>query len=214
MQHLTENQIASFIDNRLEANEKSIIIEHIVQCDSCYNQLLETYFIVNDKTDKSKLKLDERIKKEALSFGLQYASTADSIKINFRKKRARLSFAVIFTAVILFVLFTLNRKEDEIQFRDSSGKTTLDLITPPEYAPINNKKLFFEWEKINYVLTYRIKVYDELGRVMVDTSVENNSIDLTGKLNISKSAKYFWDVNAIFSDGQVINSKLNAFTVK
>src|SRR3972149_7170634 len=135
MQHLTENQIASFIDNRLETNEKLIIIEHIVQCDSCYDQLLETYYIVNDKTEKSKLKLDERIKKEALSFGLQCASAADSIKINIGKKRVTLSFAVIFTAVILFVLFTLNRKEDEIQFRDSNGKTTLDLITPPEYAP-------------------------------------------------------------------------------
>lgn len=212
--HLTENQIASFIDNKLDASERLSIIEHIVQCDKCYDELLETYTILKNKNEESELQLDKRIRKEALSLGLKTSGGPGSLNFNFRKNRIKFSFGLILTAIVIVVIFNLNRNENRKQFRDSRANLVLNVITPQESASIDESMLLFEWEKLENVLTYRIKVYNELGNVLVDTSIERNSINLTGKINISKSSKYFWDVGAVYNNGQVITSRLNAFTIK
>lgn len=213
MEHLTTDQIASFLDNKLSEKEKLTIVEHLLDCQECYHEMLDIYFILNDKSTTGNLKLNHNIKETAFSFG-NYDNQWKNRENILSKHKFIISFATVLLAVSIIVIFSIIPMEEKNQFREYDTGTYLKIITPVEEAVLNKENIFLEWDNLDNTFLYRVVIYNEIGKVLLDTSINRNSIDLTGKLNFEDSRKYFWDVKAIYTNGQVITSKLNAFSIK
>jgi len=213
MLHLTTNKISSFLDNKLSTREKQNVIEHLLECDRCYHDVLDLYFLLNDKPTSNVLELNSQIKETALSFGVRKEGLRP--KKNFFGKPAFIfSFASVLLAVTALVIFIIIPGKEVKQFREYDDGNYLRITSPQEEAVLDRKKIFFEWSNMINALSYRFIIYNETGDVLLDTTINNNSLNLTSKLRFESNTKYFWDVKAVYSNGQTITSKLNVFTIE
>jgi len=213
MLHLTTDQISSFLDNKLSMQEKQNVIEHLLECDQCYHDLLDVYSLLNVKPRYGLLELNSQIKETALSFGVRKERLRTGKNI-FGKPSFIFSFASVLLAVTALIIFIILPGKEVKQFREYDGGNYLRITSPQEEAVLDRKKIFFEWSNIIKAISYRFIIYNETGDVLLDTTINNNSLDLTGKFRFESSTKYFWDVKAVYSNGQTITSKLNVFTIE
>lgn len=207
-------EIASFIDNTLTKEEKNNFINHIVECEKCYNDILETFLLIGKEPDIEFLELDEKIKKQALSFGNNQSIPGAKPKLKSGKNKISISFAMALVIIVILVVTNIKVDKREKLFRADKIPLTMEIVSPDEGSQIEKENIFFKWVKLDSVLSYRIRIYNESGNVLFDTSLSINSIDLSSKINAQDNGKYFWDVQANFFNGNIITSRLNAFTIK
>jgi len=214
LKHLSEIQIAAFVDNKLTKDERNNLIKHILECEKCYNDILETFLLLGKKPDIGFSELDDKIKKKALSFGANNGDSINKSKSAFGNYKISISFALALIIVFTVVILNVDTSKKEKQFRDNNTSKYVNIISPNEGDIIENENVSFSWDKIDSALLYRVRIYEESGNVLFDTSINKNNIKVPIKIKVKENEKYFWDVQANFSNGNVITSKLNVFTTK
>ncbi len=213
--HLTELEIASFIEKKSNGKQRKKVLNHLNNCQKCYDEFAECFDIFNNpEYNRYHSNSANFIKKaENLVGNVHHA------KNHFKKKRkfGTKYFALAFTIAafgISILLFQTKIDNTNIKYRSANSLITLRLFTPEDLAVTNSKQLNFRWSSIRETNYYILKISDEVGNTVLEKSTKNIHIKLTGKTKLVIGKKYLWQVQSILNNGEKIASKLYAFTYK
>ena len=207
--HLTEIEIATFIEKKSNRKQRENILKHLSSCTKCYDEFAEVYEIINNTTQQSSLSLNENYIKKAEKL----VGNAPQTKKHFTygNKRVALAFTIAAFAISI-ILFQTKLGDKSVKYRSANNAVTLRLLTPKDLFVTNSNQLNFRWSSIRKTKYYVFKLYDAIGNTVWKKSIKNIHIDLTKNVKLIAGKKYLWQVSAFLDNGKKINSKLYAFT--
>jgi len=211
--HLTELEIAAFIEKKSSKKQREKVLNHLSICEECYDNFAEVCEILKDmeKFSPQNIGVDYIKKAENLVINTPHIEKnyTNKIKLGF-KKYAFVLAVVAFGLSIL--LFKTEFNVTSVKYRSANNITTLQLLTPQDLSVNNLKQLKFRWKSIRESKYYLFKLYDTIGNTVWEKSTKNIHIELTKKVKLTAGKKYLWQVIAFLDNGKKISSKLYAFT--
>lgn len=205
--HLTETQIALFLEKKLSPGETRETKTHIAECSSCAQMLADVYRLSGSlkslpvpDIDKEKLHKAE---------GLVQNSTS-SIKKSSVPKFAFAGFAVIIIGAIIISL--LNSEQQPSRFRSNSNAEISIGLQPADESILTSSGLNFKWKSIPRSIAYRFLLYKETGIMIGNFLVRDTLFVLPGSVILQSNTKYLWRIEIIFPDETRQRSGLFVFT--
>jgi len=213
--HLTELEIAAFIDKKSNKKQREKVLEHLQICSRCYTEFIESYNIVNGDVRQDLLAVTSDHLKVAENL---VRKTALKNKLNNRKRNSKIrkfSFAILVLSFIISTLvFKTKLNNTKVEYRSKVSTQQLTLYNPADLSVIDSQHLNFNWSSIRGTNYYIFKIYDTIGDIVFEKPVKSIYIKLTNKLNLARGKKYLWQVIALSNSGKKVGSQLYVFTFK
>jgi hypothetical protein len=190
-EHLSEIDIAAYIDGVLSAEERARADRHLSMCDEC--------------------------RLETVTSGDAVASAPP---IKPRSRSASLWLGVAAAAGLVVVAastLTRNAADREIVRADSASlpmnRPTVAVVTPADGASLAREGRLV-WRSFGADATYRLTIADESAQPLYSATIQDTSAVLPSSVRSTPGKKFFWYVDAIGSDGLTASSGLKSFTVE
>jgi len=214
--HLTELEIATFIEKKSSKKQREKVLNHLSSCTKCYDEFAEVYEIINNSAQQdSSLSFRENYIRKAENFvgNVPQAKSHFAYGKKSQVKRLALAFTIAAFAISI-ILFQTKAGSKSVKYRSANNVTTLHLLTPEDLSVTNSNQLNFSWSSIRGTKYYILKIYDTIGNTVFEKSITNIHIQLTKETKLLAGKKYLWQVSALLNNGKKIGSKLYAFTFK
>jgi hypothetical protein len=182
--HLTATEIASFIDGTLFGGDRHRAEQHLAACARCREELAACARIANEAPASRPSR--------ALSWrwvGLATAAGLVGVVLTAPRWRA-----------------PRNISEE----RAPASASAIAVVAPPR-GTLRRSDLRFVWRSTGSV-SYRVSVTDASGGLVWRQDVRDTSF-VPPADTLKPGVSYFWRVEALLSDGRVVESTLHSFTV-
>lgn len=189
--HLTESDIAAWLDRALPEPERRNVDAHLTSCDECRNEVSASQEAVSKAPRMTR---PSRIPVRWV--GLAAAA-----------------------AVMVIAVSTLGRTtNDGTAERDSGAAVTgvqrvVAIVNPADGATLGSDRRL-AWRGEGSGATYRITIGDDSGQPIHSATLPDTSFVIPQSIQLSAGRKYFWYVDAITSEGTTATSGLNSFTIE
>ncbi len=213
--HLTELEIASFIDKKSSKKNRSKVLKHLSVCEDCYNSFAEVYEIINEYKTKVPVAFNTQYLSKAYNLVPNKKDTSHFIerKNFFLIKKYALAFTVV--AFIFSLTFFENKlNSDHENYRIVENSSALHLFLPEDLSTINSNKIIFRWQTIQKSNYYQLRLYDSIGNTIWSKSTKNIHLELPKNIKLIRHTDYLWQVTAVLENGEKISSNLHAFNYK
>jgi len=187
------------------SKKKATILDHISQCFHCAQEFDFVLSTLRQESDLYK-EIEETAPR---------TSSNSSLSSLPRKFPKLIPVVALLSVMIMSVGYFTFKYVQKKEFRTLRA-SPLELTTPVDRS-VGLNELVFEWAKFAKISYYKIEVFDEsLLPIWKSKDIYSNYIkappNLLRKLN--RSETYFWMVTAVFSDGRILESRLEGFSIK
>lgn len=183
MQHLSESELAGYLDQDLSPAERLRVEEHLDVCFECREEAIETARLLGGDW--------ERMEAPAKGSGSGSRWRRPAVLVGLASAAA--------VAALLLVdpgeMPTRMGTPASERF-DSEGVEEIRVHTPQDDARVRREELLFAWGDRN-TSSYRISITAEDGGLIWTAPVVDTVIAPPTSLNLVPGARYFWFVDAI-----------------
>ena len=195
--HLTDSEIAGFLDRDLSAEERSSVESHLDSCASCRSAILE-------------------VSRMAESY--QAASDPNrAVPVSPRRRRGVRVGLVAAAAAGLAIVWLGNVRNNpetpptrSVTTIAADRRPVVEVVSPPENALAHRSGLTFVWRSAGTTV-YRFALLDETGQTVMDKDVSDTVLVLPPETRLAPGHLYFWRVDAI-ADGIAASSGARKLT--
>ncbi len=187
------------------SRKKAIILDHVSRCFHCAQ---EFDFILNTLRQESNL--NQEIGKTA-----SRTSAKNSQSSLPRKFPKLIPVAALISVIVISAGYYTFKYVQKKEYR-SLRASPLELTNPVD-RPVGVGELIFEWKDISETCHYKVEVFDEsLLPIWKGEDIYSNYIKATPTLlrKLDKGKTYFWMVTAVCTDGRIVESRLEKFSIK
>ncbi len=197
-----EDQIDSYLLNKLEGEDKDIFEEHYFNCTSCFQKMEQR----NELITAIKARGTWIFKEEPAPERKSLVPTFERVHSYFTPRQW--ATVAISAAVLLVAVFAIlpQFRGSAPQFYLSENEVvrgeSLSLISP--IIDVRTAPSFFEWRQLGQDVEYKIFIYNE--KLLWTASTRETRIDVPEdiKLMMVPGYKYSWQVRAFSSKGALI----------
>ena len=189
--HLSDSEIAGFLDRDLSAEERSSVERHLESCASCRSAILEVSRMADSYHAASDLN--------------------QPVPVSTRRRRGvQLGFLVAAAAGLAIVWpGDVRNKPQTTPTRSvntiaADRRPVVEVVSPPENALAHRSGLTFVWRSAGTTV-YRFALLDETGQSVMDREVSDTVLVLPQDTQLSPGHLYFWRVDAM-ADGIAASS--------
>ena len=191
--HLSDSEIAGFLDRDLSVEERSSVGSHIESCQSCRAAILE----VSRLTE---------------SYETDSADSNQAVPAVTHRRKRRLEVGLAVAAAAGLAIVWLGNVRNTPQTASMRGDSTIaadrrpivEVVSPPEDILANQHGLSFVWRSAG-TSVYRFVLLDETGKTVVEREVSDTVLVLPPETRLEPEHLYFWRVDAI-ADGIAASS--------
>jgi hypothetical protein len=188
--HVSDEQLAAFLDNRVSADEHTTTLAHLAVCADCRSELIALRRVLAPRRTRSRSGV--------------FAVTA-----------VVAAAALAFVAVSRGPQRDLTRvpavRGDE-RATQPDRLTSLTVITPADRSTVDSVTVF-RWKAVEHEATYRVTLQDEIGTVAWTVAVSDTLVPLPSSVKLTRGRQYFWTVDAQLVDGSTASSGVHRFTI-
>lgn len=196
--HLTESELAGYLDHDLAPAERRAVEEHLDACDSCRAETLAAVRLLDRKSGGKLVGTGEQGKGRRWSIPAGIAGLAAAAAL----------------AALLLVSpdapSTRQAAPEQERF-STEGVDRLVVHGPPDEALISRDDLRFVWGD-HGTGSYRITVVAEAGGLVWSSAVADTVVELPPSIALDPDERFFWFVDAI-SGGVVARTNPRSFIV-
>jgi hypothetical protein len=181
--HLSEIELAGYLDDDLSPVERRRLEEHLDRCDACRTELIAVGGLLIQEPE--------------------FETSAPSKPIQRRHWRMPVGIAGLGAAAVLAGLVLLPPAESptgplptDFQRFTSEGVERLTVHAPPDQGRVARGELRFTWGDLG-TDSYRITLTAEDGRLVWTHSLADTTVMAPPTLELEVGSRYFWYVDAI-----------------
>lgn len=183
-EHLTDSEIAGFIDRGLNGSERGRVESHLAACAECRTAATEVSRMWH-----------------ALAPG---AFNPDSRKRRPHLKSAFTLAGVLAASIAVVVLVradSFETNEPAVRSGTSAAdvRRVIEVLAPGEATPVTPADLSFIWRATGADL-YRLSIFDERGEVVHTVATADTLVSLPEEIELEPEQLYLWRVDAM-TDG-------------
>jgi hypothetical protein len=189
--HLSDSDIASYLDGAMSADERARAETHLSMCDEC--------------------RLETVTASEAIA-------SAPSTKP--RSTTAWRWVGVTAAAGLLVVAastLSRNAADTEIVRAENPGlpgnRATVIVVSPTDGGSLARDQSLV-WRSFGPDATYRLTIADESAQPLYSATVQDTSAAIPSSVPAERGKKFFWYVDAIGGDGLTASSGLKSFIIE
>lgn len=186
--HLTNGEIAAYLDHKLSAADQARVEGHLAECEPCRAEVLEV------------------------------AGLLESLPRRTRWYVAGPAAAAVAAAVVLFLMFRpgeISGPRPPVMRGDQApaGEATasIEVVTPAAGQTISPESLVFTWRAAGTDAHYRLTLTDEDGDIVWSTALSDTSYVLPPELVLQRGRVYFWYADALLPDGRSVTTGVREF---
>ena len=197
-----EDQIDSYLLNKLEGGDKDIFEEHYFNCTSCFRKMEER----NELITAIKARGAWIFKEEPVPERKSLVPTFERVYSYFTPRQwatVGISAAVLLVAVFgILPLFRGPAPQFYLSETEVVRGESLSLISP--IIDVKMAPSFFEWRELGQDVEYKIFIYNQ--KLLWTASTKETRIDVPEdvKLMMVPGYKYSWQVRAFSPKGALI----------
>lgn len=185
--HLTVDEMAALIDDRLAVDRRRQMEAHLALCSECRSELVAASALVDSAPARPRVPVRWIAAAAATILALNAVPLA---------KRAFLSAPT-----------TSERAE-------VARTTSIRLMSPAGGTQPSLDSLTFAWRAMPSVSTYQLFVTDSLGTPIIALKTTDTTGGTIAREKLVPGASYFWYVDALRSDGSSTTSTPVGFTIR
>ena len=207
--HLTEYDIASYLERKGVPEQRLRMEQHLADCAACAADLAAAVRVVNsvEKTDPPEL--PDPIFRKALRARAQKKPW--SLNFFHSSPPFRYALAGILVASVGWWAVTSTRQEQPSRFRSSSPSPMVELVHPPDEAVITALPVRFQWQPSSNALQYRLTLFDDEGTRIWQGESAGSHLTTHATVAFEGGKIYLWTIEAILSNGLTLTSNLSSF---
>jgi hypothetical protein len=189
--HLTDEQLAAFLDNRVSIGEHTAALTHMAVCADCRREVVAARHVLAPRRTVSRLGI------------------------------AGMTAAAAMAAALAFVMVNRGSRQDVAEPPVRAAEhamqpdrlAALSVVAPADRSTIDSVTAF-RWRAVERETTYRVTVQDEIGSVAWTAAVSDTFAVLPRGVTLVKGRQYFWTVDAQLLDGSTASSGVHRFTIR
>ena len=192
--HLTESDIAGYLDQDLDADARRRIEAHLDRCAECRSELIETRRLANGKQS---IKAVPRSRRRWWIPAAVAAGVAGLLLLRPGSPTAPTSTAA----------GPLERPAPG----PSESMPRIDVVTPVDGATIAPHQVRFQWRS-RAADSYRVTLLTETGEPLWTEETSDTALTLPATITLEVGRLYFWRVDAV-ADGVSATTGIHKFEV-
>lgn len=196
MPHLTESELAGYLDHDLSATERQSVEEHLVECDSCRAELVAAARLLDQELPAGAPPAvrPQRGGRWSLPAGLVGLAAAAALA------------ALLLVGPDAPANPEITPQQERV---NPEGVDRLPVVAPPQDALVPRDELRFVWADLG-TGSYRITLMAEDGATVWSASVADTTAVPPEAIELDAGARFFWWIDAI-SGGVVARSDPHSF---
>jgi hypothetical protein len=197
LHHLTDSELAGYLDDDLSPEERRRVVQHLDACDVCRAEAVET----------------SRVLAEDVDLEVPAPAARDARRRWRVRGVAGLATAAALAAILLVRPGGIPPGQEAVDRERfvTEGVDRLTAYAPPDAAAVRRDDLLFAWEDRG-TGSYRITVTAEDGRLVWSQALADTTVVPPPTLDLGPGERFFWYVDAI-SAGVVARSGAHSFVV-
>lgn len=189
--HLTAGTVASYLEDRLDAEVRSEVEVHLATCVDCRQEVVEVGRLL-EKRRRTRLVVP--------AAGVAAA-------------------AIVALAVGLTIIGDRGQPDagDAIRAPAGSGSPTvgISVVQPaPDQVLASDEAVRFIWNSSAPGSVFRVTLLDETGASLWSAESSDTVLALPSDVHLAPGARYFWFVDALGADGSAVTSGARRFSVR
>jgi len=207
--HLTEYDIASYLDRKGEPAERLRVEQHLSDCSACATAFASAIRILQavEKTEPPELP-DSVFRKAVGILSGRKTRFFPMVRISLP---VRYAFAALLVATVSWWISSSGRQDPPSRFRSTSPIPTVELRSPADNGVLSSLPVQFRWEPVPNTLRYRLILFDEEGRRLWQGESVEHHLDAPPTVVFEGGKMYLWTIEAVLSNGLTITSNLSSF---
>ena len=196
--HPESARVAAFLDGRLNARDRDVIVAHLADCSDCREEVVQL--------------------RQALASVPPYA----------RSKRLSLAWSAVGLAALLFVALWLPRPNtgsavsdvDDQRIRVDSARVPTDavppilLVEPADEGSLSASDRALRWHSSGADAMYGVTVQDTTGSTVWFSTSADTTTAIPDSVSLARGHRYYWTIDARRADGLTARSQVQSFIVK
>jgi hypothetical protein len=186
--HLSSEDIATLVDGTVDASRRRKLDEHLALCPDCRAELIGASRAVDTAP---------RTRRHHFTWGAAIAAAA-----------------VVAIAIGLPMMRTATRQSPAADVTRDAGapSATVTLALPHDNADLAADSVRFVWQR-EPTASYRVVVTDSVGKRLFSIPRNDTTALPPTTAHFVPGARYFWNVDALRTDGTSLSSASRAFTI-
>ena len=185
--HLSADDVAAMIDGGLPADRRADVEAHLALCAVCRSELA------------------------AISVLVDSAPTRSTIPIRWIAGAAA---AVLVLAVLPLARFVNTTAPTADERSATTNTAAVHTVTPTGEMRVPIESLTFAWHPVPGVTTYKLFVTDSVGAPVYNLKTTDTTVGSIATAHLTPGTRYFWNVDALRSDGSSITSSQLGFSIR
>ncbi len=230
--HLSEELLIAYFENTLSSRQRARVEKHLDHCDLCLSQLT---FLQEAESESVEANLPP-VESELLAKAKALVPPGRKGKIRwidlFQIARSRIDFffsyfprlkvagAVIVVIFLVGSLFSFYHYRQDPKAKNisitrnavESQQRLLQGLRPLPEASVKNYPIVFSWNRPGNARFFKFLLYNDIGDVIFESTLTENSIEISSRISLEDDKKYFWKVEAFLGENDKLVSALNFFT--
>jgi len=210
--HLTERDIALYVEQTLPEHERERVESHLSDCPACVEQVAALTRLPLIMADTTAPHLDAATRRRAEHLGSK--SRTSLLDLLFLSSVARpFRFAVVgFLLVGIGITYLMvGRTPEPERFRSPEVVQPFVKLSPGDGAFVESTTIF-RWTAVQHSAAYQLTLFEEGGRQLWSATISDTMASIPPSVALQPGKKYFWRVEALFPDDTKLASPLNVFT--
>jgi len=184
--HLTDHQMAGYLDRSLSAGEIEQVEGHLADCSECREEIRAATGLIRS-----------RKKREMWYWGSSVVAAAAAVILFIAGPFSR-------------------SDTEEPTLRGPGGAfdagiPAISAIAPQSGASVDRDGLTFVWRSLGADVNYRFTLTNLLGEEIWQTDVSDTSVVLSSEITLASGEVYVWLVDALLLDGRSVTTGSQSF---
>ena len=192
MEHPATQELAAYLEHRLDDASRGRVESHLVECDQCRRDVVD---------------------------GERVLRSAPGRRTAARRPVALRAGLAAAAALLLTVLPRDEPRDGQPVERGPDAPVgtpapAIVVVEPTDATRLTAPPATFVWRRAPGVSLYKFTLTDEQGRVLWSASTQDTVLKPPASLVAPTSARYYWYVDALRADGSAVSSGVQAFRVR
>jgi anti-sigma factor RsiW len=188
--HLSNEELAAYLDRRLDAATMARVESHMANCRDCRADLVEVRALLAPEVTGASARRISR----------------------FAGPRPWLAAAIVLIALAPLIHRAVRSRGDADRVRASLSRPAVEVIAPRRYSG-GAPGLVFTWRAVAGASAYRLTIADSAGVPLVTrmTSDTTSAVPLGDRIQLGHA--YLWYVDCLTRDGRTVSSGIRAISL-
>jgi|SRR5690348_603429 len=193
--HLTSDELAGYLDRRLDAPSLARLEAHMAECAECRAEVVDVSALLESARG--------------------VAAPARTVRVTRRTALTWLAAAgVVAIACLPLLQRAVRSVDDSSRVRAAKATPARIEIVGPREGLVSALAVVFTWRPVEGTSTYRLTLTDSSGTALFNAVTSDTSVAPPADVAIRRGSSYLWYVDGLTSDGRTLSSGVHSFSTQ